>query len=81
MTWARCVCLGVDFEPEDLVRWYHVSPNGEVVIIAISSRVSRVQIRRCPRDHVFWWPEGGRGVTEPLEKAVNRLRMLREPSG
>lgn len=81
MKFAHCVRLGIDFEPEDLVDWYNAASGNDIaVIITIAARASDVQIRRCPRNCIFWLPEGGRGVTEPLEKAVRRLKMLREPS-
>lgn len=78
MKFAHCVRLGVNFEPEDLVDWYHAVSGSEVAMISIPSRAGAVQIRRRPRKHVFWCPEGGRGVTEPLEKAVSRLKMLQD---
>ncbi|MDH3601611.1 MAG: hypothetical protein OEU26_18520 [Candidatus Tectomicrobia bacterium] len=77
MTSARGVRLGVNFEPEDLVGWYHAT-SGSDIAITISCRTGTVQISRRQKEQVFWWPEGGRGVTEPLEKAVSRLQMLRD---
>ncbi len=78
MTFAHCVRLGVNFEPEDLMDWYHAVSDSEVAIIAIPFRAGAVQIRRRPRKYIFWCPEGGRGVTESLEKAVSRLQMLQD---
>ena len=76
MTSALFVQLDVNFAPEDLVHWYHAESVSNVIIIAI--RACPVQIRRCPREHVCWWPEGGHAKTEPLGKAVRRLQTLQE---
>lgn len=72
---AVLVQLDVNFTPEDLARWYHAESGRDVIIMI---RACPVRISRCPREHVCWWPEGGRRVTEPLEKAMRRLQTLQE---
>jgi hypothetical protein len=70
------VQLDVNFAPEDLIPWYHDDSENPVLVLMV--RNCPVQIRRCCGAHIHWWPEGGHGWTEPLEKTVNRLQMLQE---
>ena len=72
-----CAQLGIDFVPEDLRFWYHDDLTQPVLTVVI--RDCPVRIRRCPREHIHWCPEGSHGWTEPLEKALSRLHMLQEP--
>ena len=76
MTSALSVELDVNFSPEDLVRWYHDESDSDMLIIMI--RACPVRISRFPRAYVYWSPEGGSGMMEPLEKAIRRLQTLQE---
>jgi hypothetical protein len=69
--------LGINFVPEDLRFWYHDDLTQPVLTVVI--RDCPVRIRRYPREHIHWCPEGSHGWTEPLEKALSRLHMLQEP--
>jgi hypothetical protein len=68
--------LGGDFLPEDVVMWYHRSAVGDDVLIALPGRTCVLRLIACPNKFIYWWPEGGRGVSMPLENTVCRLVML-----
>jgi hypothetical protein len=70
--------IDVNFVPEDLIPWYHDDSVPPVLVLIV--RNCPVQISRCSREHVQWWPAGGRGWTEPLEKTLKRLHMFQETS-
>ena len=67
--------LNEDFVASDVIRWYDKASLGDTVVIALSSRPS-VWLSRCPNAHVYWWTEGGRGLTVSLQDARQRLTML-----
>jgi hypothetical protein len=67
--------LNEDFVASDVVRWYDKASLGDTVIITLPSRPS-VWLSRCPNEHVYWWTEGGRGLTVSLQDARQRLAMF-----
>jgi hypothetical protein len=72
---ARHYRLNEDFVASDVVRWYDKATFGEMVVIALPSRPS-IWLACCPNEHVYWYTEGGRGMTVSLEDARQRLAMF-----
>jgi hypothetical protein len=70
--------LDEDFKPDDLTTWYHRTEPGNMAVITLPNRACKVQLIRGRRDHVCWWPEGGRSVTIPVENAIARLSMFQQ---
>ena len=68
--------LQTNFIPRDVKCWYNVAAVGDVAVITIPSRLSPLRLLCVRNNCVHWWPEGGRGVTIPLDEAVQRLEML-----
>jgi hypothetical protein len=46
------------------------------VHLELPGRACTLQLIACPNNLICWWPEGGRGVSVPLEDSVQRLAML-----
>jgi hypothetical protein len=67
--------LNEDCVASDLVRWYHKASHGDTAIIALPAHPS-VWLWHCANAHVYWWTEGGRGLTVSLEEARERLAMF-----
>ena len=70
--------LDENFQPHDVITWYLEASSGETITISIPSRFATVQLIRRDNGYLHWWPEGGRGVTLPLDNAVDRLSMLQD---
>ena len=68
--------LDVDFKPYDVTTWYHHTAPGDMAVIKLPNRTCKVQLIRDSRDHVCWWPEGGRSMTISVENAIARLSMF-----
>jgi hypothetical protein len=68
--------LHTSYATSTVVDWYDSATVGDTAVIALPSRLCTVRLIRQPRNYVHWWPEGGRGITVPLEDAVRRLQML-----
>lgn len=75
---AETFRLGGDFFPEDVVTWYHSSEVRDRVHLELPGRTCTLQLIACPNNLICWWPEGGRGVSVPLEDSVRRLAMLQD---
>jgi hypothetical protein len=67
--------LNEDFVASDVVRWYNKASLGDTMVIALPSHPS-IWLYRCPNEHVYWWTEGGRGLTVSLQDARQRLAMF-----
>jgi hypothetical protein len=67
--------LNEDFVASDVVHWYDKASLGDTVVIALPSHPS-VWLSRCPNEHVYWWTEGGRGLSVSLQDARQRLAMF-----
>ena len=67
--------LNEDFVASDVVRWYNKASLGDTMVIALTSHPS-IWLYRCPNAHVYWWTEGGRGLTVSLQDARQRLAMF-----
>jgi hypothetical protein len=67
--------LNEDFVASDVMRWYDKASPGDTVVIALPSHPS-VWLFHCPNEHVYWWTEGGRGLTVSLQDARQRLAMF-----
>jgi hypothetical protein len=72
--------LQPDCTTNTVIDWYHGATVGDTAVIAMPSRAYTVRLIRQARNQVHWWPQGGRGMTMPLEDAVYRLQMLCSPS-
>ncbi len=59
----------------DVVTWYHHATDGETVVIACAVPPA-IRLVRRPHQYVYWWTEGGRGLTVTLEDARQRLAMV-----
>lgn len=70
-------CLDDTFAEHDLEHWYATAAVGEVALIAIPTLGRVVELHRLARAHVLWHVQGGRSMTMPLPKALQRLEMLR----
>lgn len=67
--------LNEDFVASDVVRWYNKATLGAKAVIAFPPHPS-VWLHCCPNEHVYWYTEGGRGMTVSLEDARQRLAMF-----
>jgi hypothetical protein len=67
--------LNEDFVASDVVRWYNKASLGDTMVIALPSHPS-IWLYRCPNAHVYWWTEGGRGLTVSLQDARQWLAMF-----
>lgn len=67
--------LNEHFVASDVVRWYDQATIGETAVIALPSHPS-VRLYCRPNAHVYWYTEGGRGMTVSLEDARQRLTMF-----
>lgn len=67
--------LNENFVASDVVHWYDKATIGETAVIALSSHPA---VRLCcrPNAHVYWYTEGGRGMTVSLDDAQQRLAMF-----
>lgn len=68
--------LGENFQPRDVVAWYGTATLGEAITLTLPSRSATVQLICRDNGYLHWWPAGGRGVTVPLDNAIQRLAML-----
>ncbi len=68
--------LDETFHPEDAAAWYRNAEVGDRILIDLPGRACALQLMACPNQLVCWWPEGGRGVSIPLEQVAPRLEML-----
>jgi len=68
--------LDKDFKPYDLTTWYDSTEPGDMAVITLPNRESKVQLIRGYRDSVCWWPEGGRSMTISVKNAISRLAMF-----
>ena len=67
--------LNEDFAASDVMRWYDKATIGEPVLIVLLAYPS-VRLYRRPNERVYWYTEGGRGMTVSLEDARQRLAMF-----
>jgi hypothetical protein len=67
--------LNEDFVASDVMRWYNKASHGDRVVIALPSHPS-VWLWHCANEHVYWFTEGGRGLTVTLHDARQRLAMF-----
>jgi len=70
--------MGENFQPHDVIAWYLEASLGEAITVKLPGRFAALQLICCDNGDLHWWPEGGRGVTLPLDNAVARLSMLQE---
>jgi hypothetical protein len=75
---SSVVRLAEGFQPQDVRPWYERAEHDESITIALPNRSAAVRLIRRPNDYVYWWPEGGRGVTMSLAEAMLRLEMLQD---
>jgi hypothetical protein len=59
-----------------VLHWHHQTQPGALALITMAPHTTLRLLRR-EQHHVHWCPPGERGVTMPLDEAVQRLRMLR----
>ena len=55
--------------------WYNHATDGETVVIRRAVPPAIWLVRR-PHQSVYWWTEGGRGLTVSVEDACQRLAMV-----
>jgi len=68
--------LQPDYTASIVEDWYQSAKLGDTAVIAMPSCPCMVRLICQPRNCVYWWLEGQRGVTVPLADAMCRLHML-----
>lgn len=64
-----------DFLIPQVLRWHHQSHPGDMALISMAPR-TMLRLLWRDKQQVHWCPPGRRGVTMPLDEAVQRLRIL-----
>ena len=60
--------------------WYATTIDGDTAMIALPDAPAIWLVHR-PHKHVYWWTEGGRGLTLSLADARQRLALVQDHGG